>query len=294
MQLWCTSVSPSPAAHPYYNPSRRFHFQELNNQLSDKPLEDKSLSIGDSYGAPAAPPLGYDSYGAPAAPIIDSYGAPAAPVVDEYGSPNAAYHPPAPVAYHPPAPAAPIEGYQNVDQVCETRWETSFDELMRGNEIVQIPKQTSRLVCANVVKQQCRNVPREMVGENGITETVYEEVCGDPPPTTTLAPIALEDEDYVLPPLGNYYEQQTYLLPDSDFTIKRRNHPSSAVHVFPLTANQLTPPQGNEPARHQLRPRIDKNPKNVLEEINSTLLKLGRQAYAWNASMFSKISSLFL
>ena len=284
-------------------------------------MEDKSLSIGDSYGAPAAPPVGYDSYGAPAAPIIDSYGAPAAPVVDEFGSPHAApieayhppahapanapahappshavYHPPAPIeAYHPPAPPAPIEGYQNEDQVCEIRWETSFDELLRGNEIVQVPKQTSRLVCANIVNQQeCRNVPREMVGENGITETVYEQVCGDPPPTTTLAPIALEEEDYVLPPLGNYYEQQAYLLPDSDFTIKRRNHLSSTVHVFPLTANQLTPPQVNGPARHQLRPRIDKSPKNVLEEINSTLLKLGREAYAWNASMFSKISSLFL
>ena len=62
----------------------------------------------------------------------------------------------------------------------------------------------------------------------------------------------------------------------------------------PRSAQHLTPPQPGRPPRRQLRPRIDKKPKGILEEMNSTLQKLGRQAHSWNVSMLNKISNLFL
>ena len=62
----------------------------------------------------------------------------------------------------------------------------------------------------------------------------------------------------------------------------------------PPSAQHLTPPRPGRPPRRQLRPRIDKKPKGILEEMNSTLQKLGRQAHSWNVSMLNKISNLFL
>ena len=71
--------------------------------------------------------------------------------------------------------------------------------------------------------------------------------------------------------------------------IKRNQHPSPGFAI-PRSDNQLTPTQ----AGRRPNPKIDQKPKGALEEVTDTLQKLGRQAYEWNVSMLSKISSLFL
>merc|ERR1712183_236298 len=73
-----------------------------------------------------------------------------------------------------------------------------------------------------------------------------------------------------------------------------RHHQPSSGFAIPPSHQRLTPPQPAGPPHHQLRPRIDKKPKGVLEKMNSTLQKLGRRAYSWNVSMLNKISNQFL
>ena len=304
--MWLGLASAAPAADFHQDTGRhRSRHPNHINSLADLPiLQNSGNSYGapaapvvasDSYGAPAAPVVASDSYGAPAAPVVasDSYGAPAAPVVasDSYGSPAAA---PIDSEGTPAAPPIDSDGCQDVPRKAPQGYKCK--EIRH-----QVPKEVASETSSHSPECETVEVEPGVYGEkcetkyDTVYETIYEWVA------VPIAPLPLADLplDAANDPF-RFDFSSNYLEPDPDKE-KYGSHPETArasgqrlASAIPPSAQYLTPPQAGRPPRRQLRPRIDKKPKGILEEMNSTLQKLGRQAHSWNVSMFNKISNLFL
>ena len=262
--------------------SGNFQFLESDNYLDQTAFKYDPLPVADSYGAPAADPLSYsalaesDSYGAPVAPVVgyDSYGAPAAPPIASDGCRD---------------PKNPPPGYECKKSVKQVEFQ----------KCKQIPRTVESQVCEETQNDTLCHTEYETVYEQQCEtgyETVYEYEA------VPLAPLPHGNTYQAANPF--YARYQNSLNPDQpSFGPGWGDNPFGSPletaraggqrpgFAIPPSAQYLTHPQ---PPRRQLRPRIDNKPKGILEEMNSTLQKLGRQAHSWNVSMLNKISNLFL